>query len=70
MAVTLNSTGVQFADGSQLNFYNGGGIMEFGQTISASQTITSGKNAISVGPIYIASGVTITVPSGSVWTIL
>jgi hypothetical protein len=40
------------------------------QTITVDYTITSGKNAMSAGPITIASGVTVTVPSGSTWTIV
>lgn len=39
-------------------------------TITQSYTITSGKNAVSAGPITIASGAVVTVPSGSVWTIV
>jgi len=33
-------------------------------------TITSGKNAMSAGPITIDTGVAVTVPTGSVWTIV
>lgn len=33
-------------------------------------TITSGKNALSAGPITISSGVTVTVPVGSTWTVI
>lgn len=33
-------------------------------------TITSGKNAMSAGPITISSGVTVTVPAGSTWTVI
>jgi hypothetical protein len=40
------------------------------QTITSNYTITSGKNAGTFGPITIDSGVTVTVPSGSVWTIV
>ena len=40
------------------------------QTVTGSYTITSGKNAMSAGPIAVASGVTVTVPSGSVWTVV
>ena len=39
-------------------------------TISADYTITSGKNAMSAGPVTIASGVTVTVPSGSRWAVV
>jgi hypothetical protein len=43
---------------------------ESAQTISTNYTITAGNNAMTPGPITIASGVTVTVPSGSVWTIV
>lgn len=33
-------------------------------------TITTGNNAMSAGPITIDSGITVTVPSGSEWTIV
>lgn len=40
------------------------------QTVSENYTITAGKNAGSFGPVTIASGVTVTVPSGAQWTIV
>ena len=43
---------------------------ENGQTVTANYTITSGKNAHSVGPLTIATGVTVTVPTGSRYVIL
>ena len=43
---------------------------ENAQTVTANYTITSNKNAMSAGPITIDSGVTVTVPSGSVWTVV
>jgi len=45
------------------------GIMEMKATISADHTFTSGYNAVSVDP-SVASGVTVTVPSGAVWSIV
>jgi len=39
-------------------------------TVTTDYTITTGKNAMSAGPISINSGVTVTVPSNSVWTIV
>ena len=51
----------------------GGGdkvFLENGTTVTTSYTITTTYNALSVGPISINAGVTITVPSGSVWLIL
>jgi hypothetical protein len=38
--------------------------------VTADYTITVGKNAGSFGPITVDSGITVTVPSGSVWTIV
>jgi hypothetical protein len=46
------------------------GLFENANTISANYTIGTNNNAISAGPITVASGVTVTVPSGSVWTIV
>jgi len=50
--------------GSNAAFY------ENDQTISSNYTITSNKNAGTFGPVSINSGVTVTVPTGSVWTIV
>ncbi len=38
--------------------------------VTASYTITTNKNAMSAGPITINNGVTVTVPTGSVWTVV
>lgn len=40
------------------------------QTVSHSYTLADGYNGHSVGPITIASGFSVTIPSGSTWTIL
>jgi len=40
------------------------------QTINSNFTVPSGYNGMSAGPITIASGVTVTVPSGSAWSIV
>lgn len=42
---------------------------ENGQTVTGNYTISSGFNAGTFGPVTINSGVVVTVPSGSVWTI-
>lgn len=39
-------------------------------TVSTSYSITSGKNAMSAGPITINNSATVTVPNGSVWTVV
>jgi hypothetical protein len=46
------------------------GYMENAATINTSSTINTGNNAISGGPVSVASGITVTVPSGSSWTIV
>ena len=48
----------------------GMGYIENANTISVSSTINSGNNAISGGPVTVNSGVTVTVPSGSTWTVV
>ena len=39
-------------------------------TVTNDYTITTGKNAMSAGPLTINAGVTITIPAGSDWTIV
>jgi hypothetical protein len=57
------SSGGATGTGSDAVFY------ENGKTVTASYTITSGNNAHSVGPITIASGQSVTLPTGSRWVI-
>lgn len=45
-------------------------IYENDTNVTSNYTITTGKNAMSAGPITINTGVTVSVPSGSVWTIV
>lgn len=63
-------TSLKYASGGA----TGGGVddcfYENAQTVNSSYSISSGKNAMSTGPITIASGVTVTVPSGSSWSII
>ena len=46
------------------------GIVVNSKTVSASYSIASGDNAMSAGPITVASGQSVTVASGSRWVIL
>ncbi len=41
-----------------------------GQTVTADYTIPTNYNAMTAGTISINSGVTVTVPSGSTWTVV
>lgn len=50
--------------------YGGEGYTENDATIDISSTINTGRNAISAGPITVSSGITVTIPSGSVWTVV
>lgn len=45
-------------------------FIENDTTVNTSYTLTTGRNALSVGPITVASGATVTVPSGKRWLVL
>lgn len=64
-------------DGSgNLSWGAGGGggasstIAEADQVISANYTMGSGKNGVSVGPVTINTGISVTIPTGQAWLIL
>lgn len=40
------------------------------QTVNASYTLQATRNAVSAGPITVASGVTVTIASGATWTVV
>jgi hypothetical protein len=46
------------------------GLMVNSNTVSASYSIPSGSSAMSAGPMTVASGQTVTVPSGGRWVVL
>jgi cytoskeletal protein CcmA (bactofilin family) len=77
--IRYNSTLSQFegygsAWGSLGGGATGGGsdtvFVENSDDVTVDYTITSGKNAMSVGPITVEAGVVVTIPSGSRWVIL
>jgi len=43
---------------------------ENGQTVTTSYTLSTGKNAMSAGPVTINAGATVTIPSGQSWSIV
>jgi hypothetical protein len=45
-------------------------FFENGQTVTSNYTVTTGSNAGTFGPITVNSGVTVTIPSGSTWSIV
>jgi len=53
--------------GSNITTY---GLWENANAISANYTIGTNNNGLSAGPVTVNSGVTVTVPSGSVWTVV
>lgn len=55
--------GATGAGGDQVFYQNG-------QTVTTDYTITAGQNAGSFGPVSIAGGVTVTVPTGSTWSVV
>lgn len=78
--VRFNSTLTQFEgyNGTTWGKIGGGAtgggaddvFVENGQTVTTNYTLTSGKNAVSAGPITVNSGVTVTIPSGASWVIV
>jgi hypothetical protein len=46
------------------------GIVVNSATVSANYTVPAGSNAMSAGPVTVNSGITVTVSSGSVWTVI
>jgi hypothetical protein len=46
------------------------GIVVNSATVSVDYTIPTGSNAMSAGPITVASGITVTVPSDSTWVVV
>jgi len=55
--------GATGAGGDQIFYQNG-------QTVTTSYTITAGQNAGTFGPVTINASVTVTVPTGSTWSIV
>ncbi|NDG13994.1 MAG: hypothetical protein EB124_12750 [Betaproteobacteria bacterium] len=47
-----------------------GTVLESAKTISTNISLTAAKNGISVGPVTIATGVSVTIPTGQRWLIL
>lgn len=78
---SITVTTINFRDGSTQNTAASNTIGAVGgsnnqlfwqndTTMSTDYTITSGKNAGTFGPVTINSGVTLTVPSGSTWSVI
>ena len=79
-ALTTPNTNVSYTWGSvqtySANTLHAGNIkltavpfIENVTNVAANYTISSGYNAFSAGPITINDGITVTIPSGSVWSV-
>lgn len=84
-AITMyGSTGIIsatkfFGDGSSLTNVSAGAVggastnavfYENDVEVKVDYTISTSKNAMSAGPVGIATGITVTIPTGSTWTIV
>ena len=67
-------TGISYnastGDTTSPQFVASNGLLENASTVNTSYTIAAGNNAISVGPVTVASGKAVTVSSGQRWVIL
>jgi len=68
LTLTPKGTGVVRGQGVAVSSENG--IFLSKQTVATSMTVAAGYSAMSSGPITVASGVTVTLSSGSRWVIL
>ena len=66
----LTSDGTNWISSPSSGAVANGTMYENSLVISSNYTLTTGKNAFSVGPITINSGVVVTVPSGQRWVVL
>lgn len=61
---------VEIGGGSGSGSGPSGPVLYSEQTISSNLTLSSGYNGLSVGPVEVATGVTIEVPQNSVWAVI
>lgn len=67
--LTTNGSGTtSWEDGAST--VAGGAIYENSQTISTTHTIPSGSNGMSAGPVTVNNGITLTISSGSTYTVV
>jgi len=67
--VQLRITAAQMQAATQTGLASGA-VTENTTTVTSNYTQSTGKNALSVGPVSVASGITYTIPSGQRWVIL
>lgn len=69
-----DGTNIGVASNSGSGGATGGGtdkvFYENDMVVTTNYTLTANKNAVTAGPVTINSGVSVTIPSGAVWTIV
>ena len=66
--VELRITAATMNSAAQAGLANGA-MTENTMSITSNYTMTTGNNGMSAGPITVATGVTVTIPTGSNWVI-
>lgn len=67
---TWNATKGTWQTSATLDYVNPSAFYYNARNITSDKTILSTENTLSVGPISIADGVTITIEDGAEWTIV
>jgi hypothetical protein len=67
---STGATGIQGPSGGATGAGGDAVFWENDQNVTTNYTISTNKNAMSAGPITVDAGVSVTVPSGSVWTVV
>ncbi len=82
VTVPQGSRSLIYSDGTNINFITSGGsnvptgggvdaiFYNNGKTVTSDYTIPTAQNSGTFGPVTINTGVTVTVPSGSTWSIV
>lgn len=78
--VVVKSTAMIVGDGTNITGVSGSGgasgagsnsvFYENDTNVTGDYTISAGKNAMTAGPVTVNNGVTVTVPNGSVWSVV
>ena len=74
-ALTIDASQLVYIDNLSIGSLVGSisfddGIFQMKNTISSNYTVSTDYNAQSIGTITVATGVTVTVPSGSRWVVV
>jgi len=70
IADSSQPTGLRWGAGAAMGGNGNAVFYENDRSVTASYTITTGKNAMTAGPVTIESGVVVTVPTDSFWTVI